>query len=76
MDDRLVTIMVSDFEADLAIAKSYLIDNGIECIVNSDYLTVNAPGGASSTLQVKDEDQQRATELLIKGGFAKKEDFE
>lgn len=38
--DELVTLKSADFEANLAIAKSFLIDNGIDCVVNGEYLTV------------------------------------
>lgn len=32
--DELVVVKTSDFEADLLIAQSYLLDNGIDCVIN------------------------------------------
>jgi len=74
--DELMTIKTSSFEADLAIAKSYLEDNGINCVINSEYLTMMTPGRGSARLQVMSEDYRRAAELLIEGGFSKREDFD
>lgn len=71
----LVTVKASDFEADLAIAKSYLIDNGIDCVINTGYLTISVSDGEAAQLQVRSEDYNRAVELLIKGGFASNSDF-
>lgn len=75
MED-LMTVKTSDFEANLVIAKSYLIDNGIDCIINTEYLTVSTKDGNSARLQVRGGDYQKAIELLIKGGFTKREDYE
>lgn len=75
MED-LMTVKTSDFEANLVIAKSYLIDNGIDCIINTEYLTVSTKDGNSARLQVRAADYHRAVELLIKGGFTKREDYE
>ena len=74
--DELTTIKTSSFEANLAIAKSYLEDNGINCVINSEYLTMMIPGRGSARLQVMSEDYRRAAELLIEGGFSKREDFD
>jgi hypothetical protein len=74
--DELVTVKTSDFEAALAIAKSYLIDNGIDCVVNGEYITISLPEGGGARLQVMSGDYNRAIELLIKGGFAKREDYD
>lgn len=74
MED-LMTVKTSDFGADLVIAKSYLIDNGIDCVINTEYLTISTTEGKSARLQVRSEDYNRAVELLINGGFAKSEDY-
>lgn len=74
--DELVTLKSADFEANLAVAKSFLIDNGIECVVNGEYLTVYTAGLGTARLQVMSQDYKRAAELLIEGGFAKREDFD
>lgn len=74
--DNLMTVKTSDFEADLFIAKSYLIDNGIDCVINTGYLTVSTEDGMSAKLQVRAEEYKQAVALLIKGGFAKREDYE
>lgn len=69
--DELVTVKASDFEADLVVAKSYLIDNGIDCVINTSYITIslteNDKGAAQ--LQVRSEDYRRAVELLVEGSF-------
>ncbi|MFV0419434.1 MAG: hypothetical protein ACK5KT_11975 [Dysgonomonas sp.] len=75
MDD-LMTVKTSDFEANLVIAKSYLIDNGIDCIINTEYLTISTKDGKSARLQVRSGDYRKAVELLIKGGFTQREDYE
>lgn len=74
MDD-LVTIKTSNFEAHLAVAKSFLMDNGIECVINSGYISISQPDSGSAVLQVRPEDYNRAKQLLIEGGFSKSEDF-
>lgn len=74
--DELVTLKSADFEANLAVAKSFLIDNGIECAINGEYLSVGMAGQGAARLQVMSQDYKRAAELLIEGGFAKREDFD
>jgi hypothetical protein len=74
--DELVTVKTSDFEANLAIAKSYLTDNGINCVVNREYITILLPEGGGARLQVMSGDYNRAVKLLVKGGFAKREDYD
>jgi len=73
--DELLTVKTSDFEAELVVAKSYLEDNGIECMINSIYPTLTMIGGGVK-LEVREEDYERAVDLLIKGGFATREDYE
>jgi len=67
--DELVVVKSSDFEADLAIAQSYLLDKGIDCVINKGYITISMPGRGSATLEVRSEDYQRAMDLLEEGGF-------
>ena len=74
--DELVTLISADFEANLAVAKSFLIDNSIECVINGEYLTVYTAGLGTARLQVMSRNYKRAAELLIEGGFAKREDFD
>lgn len=76
---ELVTIKSSENYNHLAIAKTYLEDNGISCTFQDEYTSqvysnTNVVGGIK--LQVQEEDAQRAIELLIEGGFARKEDYE
>ncbi|NDV79622.1 DUF2007 domain-containing protein [Dysgonomonas sp. 511] len=71
----LLTVKTSDFEADLAIAKSFLLDNGIECVVNTEYLTISTGDGQAARLQVRSEDYDRAIELLAGGGFINPDDL-
>jgi len=73
--DELMTVKSSDFEADLAVAQSYLLDNGIECVVNREYLSISTTDGGSARLQVLSGDYQRAIQLLIDGGFLQEEDI-
>ena len=72
--DELVVIKTSDFEADLLIAQSYLLDNGIDCVINKGYITIPMPGRGSASLEVRSEDYQRAMELLEEGGFTNNEE--
>lgn len=74
MED-FVTVKSSDFEADLVVARSYLLDNGIECVINGEYLSISTSDGESMRLEVKAQDYTRAMDLLFKGGFIKAEDF-
>lgn len=73
--DELMTVKSSDFESDLAIAQSFLLDNGIECVVNREYLSISTTDGGSARLQVMSGDYQRAIQLLLEGGFVKEEDL-
>jgi hypothetical protein len=72
----LVTLKSADFAANLAIAESYLTDNGIHCVISGEYLSVGMSGQGAARLQVMSEDYRRAAELLIKGGFSKRGDFD
>lgn len=74
---ELITIKTSNIPGELSVAKSYLEDNGIYCFLKDELINQVHPyavGGVK--LQVKEEDANSAAELLIEGGFAKKEDFE
>ncbi|MBK5721344.1 DUF2007 domain-containing protein [Dysgonomonas sp. Marseille-P4677] len=74
---NLVTVKSSDIYNDISIAKTYLEDNGIFCILKDELTNQVHPyaiGGVK--LQVKNEDVEEAIKLLIEGGFSKKEDFE
>ncbi|MDR1090367.1 MAG: hypothetical protein LBL79_04755 [Prevotella sp.] len=73
--DELKTVKSSDFETDLAVAESYLLDNGIECVINREYLSISTTEGGSARLQVMSGDYQRAVELLVAGGFIEREDL-
>ncbi|MFT4224377.1 hypothetical protein [Dysgonomonas sp.] len=70
--DELKTVKSSNLESDLAIAESYLLDNGIECVINKEYLSISTSRGGSARLQVMSGDYQRAIELLIEGGFVER----
>lgn len=74
---ELVTIKHSDIPTEIVVARTYLEANGIPCFMKDELINQVHPfaiGGAK--LQVHEEDAIRAAELLIEGGFAKKEDFE
>lgn len=65
----LVTVKSSDFEANLAIAKSYLMDNGIDCVINTEYITISTSDGSAAKLQVLSDHYDKAMQLLKDGGF-------
>ncbi len=67
--DKLVTVKASNFEADLVVARSYLLDNGINCIISTEYITVSVGGRDAAKLQVSSENYEEAMNLLKKGGF-------
>lgn len=76
----LVTVKVSGFASELAVATSYLEDHGIQCfikdeLINQAYAVGTSPFGGVK-LQVPEEDAEKARLLLVEGGFAKKEDYE
>ena len=77
---NLVTVKISEYPAELAVAQTYLESEGILCFIKDELLSQVYPmaagawGGAK--LQVPEEDVEKAVSLLIEGGFAKKEDYE
>ena len=71
--DNFVTVITFVYPHEVGIPSSLLESEGIECFVRDD-LTLNivpfysnAIGGIR--LQVKESDAQRATDILIEGGF-------
>lgn len=73
---KLVTIRTSRIPGELAVAQSYLEDNEIHCYLKDELISQVHPLVFGMELQVREEDAVRAAELLVEGGFAKKEDFE
>jgi hypothetical protein len=76
--NELVTVRSFSNSMDFEMVKSYLESFGIECfgrdeISNRAYIN-NANGGIQ--LQVKREQAEEAIQLLLEGGYLKKEDFE
>ena len=81
MHDELITIQVFSFPPDLYMAKSFLESEDIECFVKDETMGQILPLFASSALggiklQVREEDAEKAIQLLIEGGFATAEDYE
>ena len=80
MSENLVTIITFVYPHELGISRSLLESEEIECFVPDELTTniqpflSNAFGGIR--LQVRESDVQRATEILINGGFIKREDRE
>ena len=75
--NELVVIKSSDIQTDIAIMKTYLEDKGIPCFLKDDIVSSIYPVGLGGVkLQLFEKDALQAAELLIEGGFAKKEDFE
>ena len=78
MQNELITIQVFAFQPDLFLAKSFLESEGIECFVKDEMISqvlqfASALGGCK--LQVREEDAEKAIQLLIEGGFATAEDY-
>ena len=75
--DNLITIKTATFTADLAVAMTYLEDNGIKCFLKDENLVQVHPAATSQgvQLQVMEGDVEQALQLLIEGGFATKEDY-
>lgn len=77
---EFVTVKISIYPNDLVIAKSYLEDHDVFCIIKDGTIMQVQPfysdssGGAK--LQVPEEQFEKAVDLLIEGGFTKKEDYE
>lgn len=76
----LVTIKTFDNITNLGLVQSYLESEGIESYVKDEHLgQVYSGAGIGSLrikLQVRAEDAEAAAHILIKGGYAKPEDFE
>ena len=77
---EIVTIKIFNFLNDLYMAKAFLESQGIECYVKDEYINLVHPFVASAVngvkLEVPVQQAEKAVELLIEGGFAKKEDYE
>lgn len=78
--DTLATIKTANFASELAIAQSYLESEGIECFLinelSSQVYTEIAYSSGGARLQVRESDYEKAVQLLVEGGFARKEDYE
>lgn len=77
--NELVTIKTSTFLSDLAVAKSFLESENIYCFIKNEHTSLLYPffsGNSGAQLQVPEADAKRAIDLLIEGGFARKEDYE
>jgi len=73
----LVTIKASDIPSEIYVAKTYLEDNGIYCFLKDELTNQVHPAAIGGIkLQVHEDDAMHAVELLIEGGFAKKEDYD
>ncbi|MDR2954796.1 MAG: DUF2007 domain-containing protein [Prevotella sp.] len=73
----LITIMASDVQSEIMTAKLYLESNDITCFLKDELTNQVHPAGIGGVkLQVYEDDAMRAAELLIEGGYAKKEDYE
>lgn len=76
---NLITVKISVLVNDLYIAKSYLENYDIPCFIQDENISLvysigsAAMGGAK--LQVSEENAEKARMLLIRGGFAKPEDY-
>ena len=76
--EHLVTIRTFFDTAQMAVPKSLLESEGIECFVRDEYMgqlhpAVNNADGIK--LQVKEEDAERAADILMKGGFLTEKDL-
>lgn len=76
--ENLITLISFSNSTDFELVKSYLESEGIECfgkdeITNRTYFS-NVNGGAK--LQVKEEQLDKAIQILTEKGYIKPEDFE
>jgi hypothetical protein len=77
---EFVTIKIFNNSIDLYMAKSFLESEGIVCLIKDETINQGSSYPANLLsgikLQVDSNSFEHAVELLIKGGFAKKEDFQ
>ncbi|MDR0232571.1 MAG: DUF2007 domain-containing protein [Dysgonamonadaceae bacterium] len=76
--EELVTVRTFFDTAQMAVPKSLLESEGIECFVQGEFMgqfhpAVNAADGLK--LQVKEEDVKRAIDILKEGGFLTEKDL-
>lgn len=77
---EFITVQIFNNPNDCYMAKAYLESAEIVCLVQDEIvsqvypLANNAIGGIK--LQVSSEQAEEAVQLLIEGGFAKREDYE
>jgi len=80
MSENLVTVITFVYPHELGVPRSLLESEEIECFVPDELTTSVQPfysmaiGGVR--LQVRESDAQRATEILINGGFINRENNE
>lgn len=74
---EMITVKTSNIPGELAVAKSYLEDQNVYCFLKDELINQVQPfavGGIK--LQVREEDAEQAINLLLEGGFTRKEDYE
>jgi len=75
---NLVTIKIFSYQSELYLVKSFLESEGVECFTENEFINQIYPVGTDALgckLQVAEQDFEKAIQLLIEGGFAKKDDF-
>ncbi len=74
--ENLVTIRSFSIHSDMAVPKTLLESEGIECFVKDEFMSypsIDALGGIK--LQIKESDLESAIEILKKSGYLKDEDL-
>lgn len=78
--EKFVTVKIFNFPTDMHMAKSFLESNGILCFAKDEFINQVQPLYTQAMngikLEVPADQAEEAINLLIEGGFAKKEDFE
>lgn len=76
--DNLITIRTFNSSIDFEMVRSFLESYDIECFVKDEYINraylANVNGGVK--LQVREQDVERAVEILTTAGYLKPEDLE
>ncbi len=74
---KLVTVISFGYEAEALVAKSLLEANDIECYLKNETISSIYPlpqfGGVD--LQVLDENEEKALDVLVEGGFLESEEL-
>ncbi len=78
--DTLVTLMSFAEPTEMAVPKSFLESEGIECFIQDELISQIYPWASSALggikLQVRESDLPQAVEIMKRGGFLSDEDLQ